>query len=134
MLETCNGQAWVNLSCCLGRPYANHVIPARRTKSRNKEMKDNLRASTYVEKNVETKDVEIQTNDKNVVDEKAQDDDVKTIDGFIDCVASVRLDDFEQTDENGMKDVTAAIERSVSEDPPSQKCSAREFRHCYQRY
>ena len=46
VLETFNGNAWVNLSCCLGRPYVSHVVHARK-KSRKKEDKDNLRAAAH---------------------------------------------------------------------------------------
>ena len=66
VLETSNGQAWVNLSCCLGRPYQNHVIPARRTKSRKKEEKDNLRAQKYAQKNVIVKEAVTQTSDSEI--------------------------------------------------------------------
>ena len=49
VLETINGRAWVNLSCCLGRPDANHVV-TRRTKSPRKGFKDKMRAAAYHEK------------------------------------------------------------------------------------
>ena len=46
VLETINGRAWVNFSCCLGRPNANHVV-TKRPKSPRKEFKDNMRAAGY---------------------------------------------------------------------------------------
>ena len=49
VLETCNGQAWVNLSCSLGRPFENHVVPARR-KPRRQHDKNVLRAAEHKQK------------------------------------------------------------------------------------
>ena len=38
ILETVNGRAWVNFSCCLGRPHANHVV-VKKPKSPRREFK-----------------------------------------------------------------------------------------------
>ena len=43
VLESCNGYAWMNLTCCLGRPHESHV----RKRSRNREDKNNARAAAF---------------------------------------------------------------------------------------
>ena len=50
ILETCNGKAWVNFSCCLGRPNAHHVL-TKKPKSPRREFKDNMRAAAHNAKN-----------------------------------------------------------------------------------
>ena len=99
VMETCNGEAWVNLSCCLGRPYENHVIPARRTKSRRKHEKDNLRASNYVKKNVIVREAETQTVEN--CDIELDDDDL-TNDEDCDVLNDANV---EQPDDNAVKNV-----------------------------
>ena len=54
ILETVNGRAWVNFSCCLGRPHANHVL-IKKPKSPRKEFKDNVRAAAH---NAKSNDIE----------------------------------------------------------------------------
>ena len=76
-------------------------------------MKDNLRAASHDQEKVEVKDVDTQTNDDEPNEEVQEDDTIKTIDGFVNCVATVYLDEFQQPDENGMKDATAVIDRTV---------------------
>ena len=54
VLETIGGNAWVNLSCCLGRPYENHVVPARRKPTRRQNEKNTRRAAEHKQK-IQTK-------------------------------------------------------------------------------
>ena len=49
ILETCNGRAWMNFSCCMGKPFN----APKRIKSRAREAKDNLRATMYQAKTPE---------------------------------------------------------------------------------
>ena len=48
VLETINGRAWVNFSCCLGRPDANHIVTRR--KSPRKDLKNKMRAAAHCQK------------------------------------------------------------------------------------
>ena len=96
MLESCNGYAWLNLTCCLGRPHESHV----RKKSKYREDKDNARAAAFNEKVRKKNDenVDDATDAKDAVDAKddqidAVTEEVKDVDstyeGFVDCSISV---------------------------------------------
>ena len=41
ILETHHGRAWINLSCCMGRPYGS----PKKLKSKDREQKDNVGAA-----------------------------------------------------------------------------------------
>ena len=90
ILETCNGQAWVNLSCCLGRPSDNHVIPARRSKTKKKEEKDLVRAAAH-QQNV-TKDASTETSEMKGKPKKVV--------GFVDCELEVNCSLVEKSEDN----------------------------------
>ena len=107
VLETSNGQAWVNLSCCLGRPYQNHVVPARRTNSRRKQEKDNLRAHNYAQKNVAAKEAVTQTSDDDIDVDVCVQENAK----IEDCDEVKMLEDnVELADESGMKEAATTFE------------------------
>ena len=97
VLESCNGYAWLNMTCCLGRPHESHV----RKKSRHREERDNARAAAYNEKirNNDDKNVNVvkdaidEGDAKNVQIDSATEevkDNEKTIEGFVDCSISVK--------------------------------------------
>ena len=114
VLETYNGQAWVNLSCCLGRPFENHVVPARRKPRRQNDknvrraaehkqklMSDNVDDNADVKmtanKDDETKDtvdvwVNVITND--YIDVKT---DFKKIEALSECVENCTLKELNVT-------------------------------------
>ena len=58
ILETHHGRAWMNFSCCMGRPYGS----PKRLKSKDREQKDNVRAAFYQARTPE----KVQTVDKTV--------------------------------------------------------------------
>ena len=98
VLESCNGYAWMNLTCCLGRPNESHV----RKKSKFREEKDNARAAAFKEK-MKSKDDDIVQNeiddsvpdvknDMNAVDSTEEFvDEEATTEGFVDCSISVKI-------------------------------------------
>ena len=68
VLETINGRAWVNFSCCLGRPDANHVV-TKRQKSPRKDLKDKMRAAAYHEKSKVNQSEDTKDDSQNVLNE-----------------------------------------------------------------
>ena len=108
VLETINGKAWVNFSCCLGRPYANHVV-TKKPKSPRKEFRDNMRAAAYNEK-LRKPSSDVQKED--VLDEQsvavtAQDSDVANVTLVSDDAADNELDFIECT-------VGVSLEESIN--------------------
>ena len=101
VLETCNGQAWVNLSCCLGRPSDNHVIPARRSKTKKKEEKDIARAAVHQQK---------MTREASEANDKLESKD-ENISGFVDCDLDVKCSLVEKSEDN-LKLISESIEES----------------------
>ena len=88
VLETFNGNAWVNLSCCLGRPHVSHVVSTRK-KSRNKEVKDNLRAAVYQQKrNIPDEPILESVNDDKNDNDEAKEETI--VEGFVDCSVEVQ--------------------------------------------
>ena len=90
VIESCNGYAWLNLTCCLGRPNESHV----KKKSKYREDKDNARAAAHNEKMKGEKSVQTEIddtvqdvkndNDAAVVTEESVDNETTT-EEFIDC-------------------------------------------------
>ena len=114
VLETFNGNAWVNLSCCLGRPYISHVVPARK-KSKKREEKDNVRAAAYQQKVSADESSEKVEAD---VEIKESEDTIATVDGFADCCVEVTTSEFDMTDDNVIevsKDVELIIRKNMSD-------------------
>ena len=81
ILETYNGRAWMNFSCCMGRPFN----APKRIKSKARETKDNLRASVYQAKTPE----KIETSD----DEPDCQDDVVYKGDTVKCVIGGQTQD-----------------------------------------
>ena len=112
VFETFNGNAWVNLSCCLGRPHASHVVPARK-KSRKREMKDNQRAAAYQQKlrpdepSVEAFDKSNEESYEEVTKEET------SVEGFVDCSLNVKSTDYNCVVPN-MKDVNETLKVATS--------------------
>ena len=75
VMETCNGQAWVNLSCCLGRPDARHVVN-KRPKSPRKNLKDKMRAAAYHEKNQVPQTEDMKDDSQSVLNESVESTDI----------------------------------------------------------
>ena len=106
VLETFNGNAWVNLSCCLGRPWVSHVVPGRK-KSKKREEKDNLRAAAYQQK-VST-DESSEKVEADVENKDSVEDTTTTVAGFADFSVEVTTSEIDATDENVIE-VSKAVE------------------------
>ena len=71
VLETINGRAWVNFSCCLGRPDANHVV-TKRQKSPRKNLKDKMRAAAHFEKSKVPQEKNTNDDTQNVLEDSVE--------------------------------------------------------------
>ena len=78
ILETINGKAWVNFSCCLGRPHANHVV-TKIQKSPRKEFKDNVRAAAHNAK-ISDKENDTKSDDEEITAVTAESETTEPVD------------------------------------------------------
>ena len=136
VLESCNGYAWMNLTCCLGRPWESHV----KKKSKYREEKDNARAADFNEK-MREKDENVcdvtdasEKNDEIVADKNDEIEAVKhdetTIEGFVDCSISVKSSDFYYTmdkHEELNEALNVVVSKYLSDEFPDVEISKIDF-------
>ena len=106
VLETVGGNAWVNLSCCLGRPHENHVISSRRKQRRQEEK--NLRRAAEHQKKLEKEKADSAKNEN--VTMKANDE-RDTLDVYVNVTTSKFLD--VKNDKEGVKKFNQSVAKSV---------------------
>ena len=107
VLETCNGQAWVNLNCCLGRPFENNVVPARR-KPRRQQDKNLRRAAEHKQKiDSDTNDVTAEA----IVPVNEEEEIMYTVDIWVNVITNDKLD--VRFDTNEVKKLSESVGQCV---------------------